>query len=202
MLLSSLVLALCLPGLPHFQRKVQGFPLVNCLIYVVLLGEPLQNNVLNAITLQGHGVQFPSVSGGFRGPWGAILLHLRRQKSRMDWTLTETCRASVAVFLRQTRAEGWILPWLISVLKQSTPFALCPVHLCVFRLVPPVSLCFVSWWGSAGARGNKHGLVRAPNTSMSDSRPCCAVRVIYLLPKRPCRILARPVPVNCACLSL
>lgn len=62
MLLSSLVLALCLPGgLPHFQRKAQGFPLGNCLIYVVLLAEPLQNNVLNAITLWGHGVQFPSV---------------------------------------------------------------------------------------------------------------------------------------------
>lgn len=100
------------------------------------------------------------------------------------------------------RVEGWILPWLISVLKQSTPFALCPVHLCVFRLTPPVSLCFISWWVNAGARGNKHGVVQAPNTYMPDSRPCCAVKVIYLLPKRPCRTLARPVPVNCACLSL
>ena len=32
-----------------------------CLIYVVLLVKPLQNNVLNAITLLGRGAQFPSV---------------------------------------------------------------------------------------------------------------------------------------------
>lgn len=33
----------------------------NCLIYVLLLAEPLQNNALNAIALWGYGVQFPSV---------------------------------------------------------------------------------------------------------------------------------------------
>lgn len=42
---------------------------------------------------------------------------LRRQKSRRNWTLTETCRASMAVFLKQTvelRVEffpGWSLSW-------------------------------------------------------------------------------------------
>jgi len=102
MLLSNLALALSLPaGLPRFEEGTR-FSFGLCLIDVVLLVKTLQNNVLNACPF---------------GPWGPIPFcalrfqsslryrspnSLWRQRSKIDWTLTETCWASVAEFLGQT----------------------------------------------------------------------------------------------------
>lgn len=47
--------------LPPISEESTRFSSEDCLIYVVLLAEPLQNNVLNAITLWDRGAQFSSV---------------------------------------------------------------------------------------------------------------------------------------------